>query len=136
MSVGAGQMSRVYSTRLAAMKASDEKLALPGAVMASDAFLPFRDNVDVAAGFVVPFQSRGRSPPNIFLVRICFENRDVDLFSEGCQLFDRGRPLQIEGDQVWRTALFLEQSREFCRRGCLSRTIQPDDQNPVRFVKI
>ena len=49
--VGAGQMSRVYSTRLAAMKATDEKLALPGAVMASDAFLPFRDNLDVAAGY-------------------------------------------------------------------------------------
>jgi phosphoribosylaminoimidazolecarboxamide formyltransferase/IMP cyclohydrolase len=51
LGVGAGQMSRVYSTRLAAMKATDEKLALSGAVMASDAFLPFRDNVDVAAGF-------------------------------------------------------------------------------------
>jgi phosphoribosylaminoimidazolecarboxamide formyltransferase/IMP cyclohydrolase len=49
--VGAGQMSRVYSTRIAAMKASDEKIALAGAVMASDAFLPFRDNLDVAAGF-------------------------------------------------------------------------------------
>jgi len=49
--VGAGQMSRVYSTRIAAMKATDEKLALSGAVMASDAFLPFRDNLDVAAGF-------------------------------------------------------------------------------------
>jgi len=51
LGVGAGQMSRVYSTRLAAMKATDERLALSGAVMASDAFLPFRDNVDVAAGF-------------------------------------------------------------------------------------
>jgi phosphoribosylaminoimidazolecarboxamide formyltransferase / IMP cyclohydrolase len=49
--VGAGQMSRVYSTRIAAMKATDEKLALQGAVMASDAFLPFRDNLDVAAGY-------------------------------------------------------------------------------------
>jgi phosphoribosylaminoimidazolecarboxamide formyltransferase / IMP cyclohydrolase len=49
--IGAGQMSRVYSTRIAAMKAADEKLALAGAVMASDAFLPFRDNLDVAAGF-------------------------------------------------------------------------------------
>ena len=49
--VGAGQMSRVYSTRLAAMKATDEKLAVAGAVMASDAFLPFRDNLDVAAGY-------------------------------------------------------------------------------------
>jgi phosphoribosylaminoimidazolecarboxamide formyltransferase / IMP cyclohydrolase len=47
--VGAGQMSRVYSCRVAAMKARDEKLIVAGAVMASDAFLPFRDNIDVAA---------------------------------------------------------------------------------------
>jgi phosphoribosylaminoimidazolecarboxamide formyltransferase/IMP cyclohydrolase len=51
VAVGAGQMSRVYSTRIAAMKASDEQLAIAGAVMASDAFLPFRDNLDVAAGY-------------------------------------------------------------------------------------
>ncbi len=51
LGIGAGQMSRVYSTRLAAMKASDEKLAVEGAVMASDAFFPFRDNLDVAAGY-------------------------------------------------------------------------------------
>ncbi|MGD9599474.1 MAG: bifunctional phosphoribosylaminoimidazolecarboxamide formyltransferase/IMP cyclohydrolase [Steroidobacteraceae bacterium] len=49
--VGAGQMSRVYSTRIAAMKAADEKLAVRGAVMASDAFFPFRDGLDVAAGY-------------------------------------------------------------------------------------
>ena len=53
LGVGAGQMSRVYSTRLAAMKAADEKLPVAGAVMASDAFFPFRDNLDVAAGFGV-----------------------------------------------------------------------------------
>jgi phosphoribosylaminoimidazolecarboxamide formyltransferase / IMP cyclohydrolase len=51
LGVGAGQMSRVYATRLAAMKATDEKLPLAGAVMASDAFLPFRDNLDVAASY-------------------------------------------------------------------------------------
>ncbi|MBV6423297.1 MAG: Bifunctional purine biosynthesis protein PurH [Steroidobacteraceae bacterium] len=49
--VGAGQMSRVYSTRVAAMKAADEKLEVRGAVMASDAFFPFRDGLDVAAGY-------------------------------------------------------------------------------------
>jgi phosphoribosylaminoimidazolecarboxamide formyltransferase/IMP cyclohydrolase len=49
--VGAGQMSRVYSIRLAAQKAADEKLAVAGAVMASDAYSPFRDNMDVAAGY-------------------------------------------------------------------------------------
>ena len=49
--VGAGQMSRVYSSRVAAMKAADEKLVVAGAVMASDAFFPFRDGVDVAAEY-------------------------------------------------------------------------------------
>jgi phosphoribosylaminoimidazolecarboxamide formyltransferase / IMP cyclohydrolase len=49
--IGAGQMSRVYSIRLAAMKAADEKLTVDGAVMASDAYSPFRDNIDVAAGY-------------------------------------------------------------------------------------
>ncbi len=49
--VGAGQMSRVYATRVAALKAADEKLNIAGAVMASDAFFPFRDNLDVAAGY-------------------------------------------------------------------------------------
>ena len=49
--VGAGQMSRVYSSRIAAMKAKDEGLAVAGAVMASDAFFPFRDGLDVAAEF-------------------------------------------------------------------------------------
>jgi phosphoribosylaminoimidazolecarboxamide formyltransferase/IMP cyclohydrolase len=49
--VGAGQMSRVYSTRLAALKSADEKLAARGAVMASDAFFPFRDGIDVAASY-------------------------------------------------------------------------------------
>ena len=47
--VGAGQMSRVYSTRVAALKAADEKLAVAGSVMASDAFFPFRDGLDAAA---------------------------------------------------------------------------------------
>ena len=49
--VGAGQMSRVYSTRIAAMKAEDENLTVQGSVMASDAFFPFRDGVDVAAEY-------------------------------------------------------------------------------------
>jgi phosphoribosylaminoimidazolecarboxamide formyltransferase/IMP cyclohydrolase len=49
--IGAGQMSRVYSSRVAAMKARDEKLEVAGAVMASDAFFPFRDGLDVAAEY-------------------------------------------------------------------------------------
>jgi phosphoribosylaminoimidazolecarboxamide formyltransferase/IMP cyclohydrolase len=49
--VGAGQMSRVVSSKIAAMKAKDEGLIVAGAVMASDAFFPFRDGLDVAAEF-------------------------------------------------------------------------------------
>jgi phosphoribosylaminoimidazolecarboxamide formyltransferase/IMP cyclohydrolase len=47
--VGAGQMSRVYSTQIAAIKAADEGLEIKGSVMASDAFFPFRDGIDAAA---------------------------------------------------------------------------------------
>ena len=46
--VGAGQMSRVYSARIAAIKAQDENLEVAGSVMASDAFFPFRDAIDAA----------------------------------------------------------------------------------------
>lgn len=47
--VGAGQTSRVISTRIAAIKAADAGLAILGSVMASDAFFPFRDGLDAAA---------------------------------------------------------------------------------------
>ena len=47
--IGAGQMSRVYSTKIAAIKAADEGLEIDGSVMASDAFFPFRDGIDAAA---------------------------------------------------------------------------------------
>ena len=47
--VGAGQMSRVYSARIAGIKADDEGLEVRGSVMASDAFFPFRDGIDAAA---------------------------------------------------------------------------------------
>ncbi len=47
--IGAGQMSRVYSARIAGIKAADEGLQVSGSVMASDAFFPFRDGIDAAA---------------------------------------------------------------------------------------
>ncbi len=47
--VGAGQMSRVYSARIAGIKAADANLDVEGSVMASDAFFPFRDGIDAAA---------------------------------------------------------------------------------------
>ena len=47
--IGAGQMSRVYSAKIAGIKAMDEGLEVRGSVLASDAFFPFRDGVDAAA---------------------------------------------------------------------------------------
>jgi phosphoribosylaminoimidazolecarboxamide formyltransferase/IMP cyclohydrolase len=47
--IGAGQMSRVYSARIGAIKAADANLPVAGSVIASDAFFPFRDGVDAAA---------------------------------------------------------------------------------------
>ena len=49
LGVGAGQMSRVDSVRLAALKAQNAKLSLAGSAVASDAFFPFRDGVEVLA---------------------------------------------------------------------------------------
>jgi phosphoribosylaminoimidazolecarboxamide formyltransferase/IMP cyclohydrolase len=49
LGVGAGQMSRVDSARIAAIKAENATLSLKGSVVASDAFFPFRDGVDVVA---------------------------------------------------------------------------------------
>ena len=49
LGVGAGQMSRVVSTKIAFMKAEEEGLDVANCVLASDAFFPFRDNIDLAA---------------------------------------------------------------------------------------
>jgi phosphoribosylaminoimidazolecarboxamide formyltransferase/IMP cyclohydrolase len=49
LGIGAGQMSRVDSVRLAALKASGAKRSLAGSVVASDAFFPFRDGLDALA---------------------------------------------------------------------------------------
>ncbi|MSQ18170.1 MAG: bifunctional phosphoribosylaminoimidazolecarboxamide formyltransferase/IMP cyclohydrolase [Betaproteobacteria bacterium] len=49
LGIGAGQMSRIDSTRIAVLKAGSAGLSLSGAVVASDAFFPFRDGIDVLA---------------------------------------------------------------------------------------
>tara|TARA_B100001996_G_scaffold128595_1_gene97638 strand:- start:566 stop:2047 length:1482 start_codon:yes stop_codon:yes gene_type:complete len=49
LGIGAGQMSRVVSTKIAFMKAEEEGLDVSDCVLASDAFFPFRDNIDLAA---------------------------------------------------------------------------------------
>ena len=59
--VGAGQMSRIHSARIAALKAAEAGLPLAGAAMASDAFFPFRDGIDAAreAGVTAVIQPGG-----------------------------------------------------------------------------
>jgi phosphoribosylaminoimidazolecarboxamide formyltransferase/IMP cyclohydrolase len=61
LGIGAGQMSRVDSTRIAAIKAQSAGLSLAGSVVASDAFFPFRDGLDVVAdnGAVAVIQPGG-----------------------------------------------------------------------------
>ncbi len=61
LGIGAGQMSRVDSARIAAMKAQAGKLSLSGSVAASDAFFPFRDGLDVVidAGAAAVIQPGG-----------------------------------------------------------------------------
>ena len=49
LAVGAGQMSRIDSCRIATLKAAEAGLSLKGSALASDAFFPFRDGVDLAA---------------------------------------------------------------------------------------
>ncbi|ANZ22286.1 bifunctional phosphoribosylaminoimidazolecarboxamide formyltransferase/inosine monophosphate cyclohydrolase [Buchnera aphidicola (Diuraphis noxia)] len=49
ISIGAGQMSRIYSAKLANIKIQDQNKNIIGAAMASDAFFPFRDGIDSAA---------------------------------------------------------------------------------------
>ncbi|HMI76959.1 MAG TPA: bifunctional phosphoribosylaminoimidazolecarboxamide formyltransferase/IMP cyclohydrolase [Buchnera sp. (in: enterobacteria)] len=49
ISIGAGQMSRVYATKIANMKAIDTNISTKNAIMASDAFFPFHDSIDIAA---------------------------------------------------------------------------------------
>ena len=50
--MGAGQMSRIDAATFAAEKAEEEGKDLEGSILASDAFFPFRDTVDLAAGLV------------------------------------------------------------------------------------
>ena len=61
LGVGAGQMSRIDSARIASIKAANAKLTLAGSVVASDAFFPFRDGLDVVveAGAIAVIQPGG-----------------------------------------------------------------------------
>ena len=59
--IGAGQMSRINSARIAGIKAEQAKLQVQGSVMASDAFFPFKDGIEAAieAGIMAVIQPGG-----------------------------------------------------------------------------
>jgi phosphoribosylaminoimidazolecarboxamide formyltransferase/IMP cyclohydrolase len=66
LGVGAGQMSRIDSARIASIKADNAGLSLKGSVVASDAFFPFRDGLDVVvdAGATAVIQPGGSMRDN------------------------------------------------------------------------
>lgn len=80
--VGAGQMSRVNSARIAAIKAEHAGLEVSGSVMASDAFFPFRDAIDTAAkaGITAVIQPGG-SMRDEEVVAACNEHRIAMVFT-------------------------------------------------------
>ncbi len=82
--IGAGQMSRIDSTKLAAMKAENAygENAIDGSVMASDAFFPFRDNIDTAAAYkVTAIVSPGGSVRDDEVIAACDENNIAMIFT-------------------------------------------------------
>jgi phosphoribosylaminoimidazolecarboxamide formyltransferase/IMP cyclohydrolase len=62
MGVGAGQMSRLDSARIASIKAQARRPVLQGTVVASDAFFPFRDGLDVVVDAAPPASSSPAAP--------------------------------------------------------------------------
>ncbi|HEV7715485.1 MAG TPA: bifunctional phosphoribosylaminoimidazolecarboxamide formyltransferase/IMP cyclohydrolase [Steroidobacteraceae bacterium] len=87
LGVGAGQMSRVYSSRLAAMKAKDENLTVAGSVMASDAFFPFRDGLDVAAEFGIKAVIQPGGSKNDTEVIAAADEHDIAMVFTGMRHF-------------------------------------------------
>lgn len=82
LGIGAGQMSRVDAVKIAIRKAHEAGLSLKGAILASDAFFPFRDSVDIAAqegiaGIIQP----GGSLRDADSITACNEHRLFMLFT-------------------------------------------------------
>jgi len=87
--IGAGQMSRVYSAKIAGIKARDEGLEVRGSVLASDAFFPFRDGIDAAAEAGVSAVIRSR----VLKSWGESESRLAELLAERIEALDRaGNP--------------------------------------------
>jgi phosphoribosylaminoimidazolecarboxamide formyltransferase/IMP cyclohydrolase len=80
--IGPGQSSRIMSAKIAALKAEEANLSVTGAVMASDAFFPFRDGIDAAAkvGIVAIIQPGG-SMRDAEVIEAADENKMAMVFT-------------------------------------------------------
>ena len=82
LGIGAGQMSRIDAATFAAEKARDEGKDLEGSILASDAFFPFRDTVDLAAKFgVKAIVQPGGSKRDSESIEACNENGIAMVFT-------------------------------------------------------
>ena len=81
IAVGAGQMSRIDAATFAAEKARDEGKDLEGSILASDAFFPFRDTVDLAKFGVKAIVQPGGSKRDSESIEACNENGIAMVFT-------------------------------------------------------
>jgi phosphoribosylaminoimidazolecarboxamide formyltransferase/IMP cyclohydrolase len=87
LGIGAGQMSRIVSTEIAAMKAKEIGLSLKGASMASDAFFPFKDNIEKAAELgISAIISPGGSKRDNEVIE-CANQHDIAMIFTGTRCF-------------------------------------------------
>ncbi len=85
--IGAGQMSRIISTEIAAMKANEIGISLKGAAMASDAFFPFKDNIEKAASLgISAIISPGGSKRDNEVIE-CANQYDIAMIFTGTRCF-------------------------------------------------
>ncbi len=83
LAIGAGQMSRIDSTSIAIKKAKNNKISLKNSVMASEAFFPFRDNIDLAYKVgVKSIIQPGGSVKDSEIIKIADEHKMSMVFSK------------------------------------------------------
>ena len=85
--IGAGQMSRIDSTNIAKTKAKNHNIPLKGCVLASEAFFPFRDNVDLAKKIgVTAIIQPGGSIKDSEVIGACNEHK-ISMIFTGTRVF-------------------------------------------------
>lgn len=99
--IGAGQMSRVYSAKIAGIKAADEGLDVAGSVMASDAFFPFRDGIDAAAAAGITAVIHPGGSMRDAEVIAAADEHDIAMVLTACAIFGIDAPHRIRFVSRW-----------------------------------